>query len=167
MECKVTDIAGITMALGNSTVSAISGQGTHTFTSVVKDYLINGKAGTTTVQTTANFPTLDDVTGVAMVGLALKNTGTVVVLGVQLGAAVMVAAQGSVETIDAAGNFLASSPPKFPALKDNFCPLAYIIIKADSTLAAPFVVGTSLWTQTGVTEVIVNIGALPDRPQVA
>ena len=164
MESKVQDVAGITMALGNITLSGITG-GAKTFTTAVTPYCINGKAYFTTIQTGANFPALDINTGVAPVGLVAANTGTVVVLGNQAGAVVHVAAQGSVEALDAGGNFLI--PPKFPSLPDNFCPLAYIILKAGATLAAPFIQGTGNWNQTGITAAVQNIAALPDHPQVA
>jgi len=166
MESKLQDVAGITMGLGNTLLSAISGAATTTFTAAAVPYAINGKAGTTTVQTTAAFPATDIQTGVAYAGLQKANTGTVVLVGVQLGATVYVAAQGSVESLDAGGNFI--NVPKFPSVPDNFCPLGYLVIKAGATfVAATFVPGTTNWNTTGITIAVQNIVALPDRPQVA
>jgi len=162
---KANDCAGITVALGNIGLTAISGQATHTYSASATPFAINGKAYTFASKTTQNFPTLDATTGLPFVGLLAANTGTVVVVGSNAALAVQ-ASQGSVEKLDAElGTF--RIPPSFPALPEDFCPMAYIVIKAGSTLAAPFVIGTGLWNQTGVTEAIQNIGALPDKPQVA
>lgn len=165
MEAKVQDIAGITLALGNTALTGLSGAAT-TFSASVVPYAINGKAYTTTIQTTAAFPTADIATGATLLGLQKANTGTVLVVGVQAGAAVYVVAQGSVEGLDVGGNFIA--PPKFPALPDNFCPLAYVIVKAGATfVAATFLPGTTVWNTTGITIAVQNVAALPDRSQVA
>lgn len=165
MEAKLQDIAGITLALGNTALTGISGAAT-TFSASVIAYALNGKAYTTTIQTTAAFPTVDIQTGVAWAGLQKANTGTVLLVGVQAGATVYVAAQGSVESLDAAGNFL--NAPKFPSVPDNFCPVAYIIVKAGATfVAATFLPGTTVWNTTGMTYAVQNVAALPDRPQVA
>ena len=165
MESKVQDVAGITLALGNATITGISGAAT-TFSAAVTPYAINGKAYTSTVQTTAAFPTADISTGLTLAGLQKANTGTVLLVGVQAGAAVCVVAQGSIEALDAGGNFII--PPKFPSVPDNFCPLGYIVVKAGATfVAATFLPGTTVWNTTGITVAVQNIAALPDNPQVA
>ena len=164
-ENKVQDVAGITVGLGNTALTGLAGAAT-TFSGSVVPYAIDGKAYTSTIQTGAAFPTTDIATGVTLAGLQKANTGTVLVLGNQAGAAVNVVAQGSVEALDVGGNFVA--PPKFPSLPDNFCPLAYAIVKAGATfVAATFLPGTTVWNTTGITIAVQNVVALPDRPAVA
>jgi len=165
MESKAQDIAGLTVGLSKLGLSGITGGAiTYAFTAV-RPYVINGKVYSITGGTT--FPVVDANTGVNFVGLTKANTGTVFVLGGSSATTTdVVAVQGSVETLDAHGNFYFA--PKFPQLPSDFCPLAYIIAKAGSTfVAASFQPGTDNWNTTGMTYATQDIVALPDRAQVA
>lgn len=169
-------VSGATLGLGPLTVSGLTG-GVTTYTSVATAYAINGRSTTFATQTGVAFPITDLNTGAQFAGLVAANTGTVFVLGVQFGVTTLKALQGSVESLDAAGNFL--NIPKFPSIPDNFCPLAYFIAKAGSTfVAAAWYPGTTNWNTTGMTyvadvagvatagSIATSIIALPDRPTV-
>ena len=165
---RAGSLCGLTACIGNATFSAISGAATTTYTSAAIVAAINGKATTFAAQTTQAFPTTDLNTGVQFVGLTAANKGTVFVLGIQNGGTTLKAVQGTVESLDAAGNFIGAGIPKFPALPDDFCPMGYIIAKAGATfVAAAWYPGTTNWNTTGMTYSIQNVVALPDRPQVA
>lgn len=169
-------VSGATLGLGPLTVSGLTG-GATTYTSVATAYAINGRSTTFATQTGVAFPTTDLNTGAQFAGLVAANTGTVFVLGVQFGVTTLKALQGSVESLDAAGNFL--NIPKWPSIPDNFCPLAYFIAKAGSTfVAAAWYPGTTNWNTTGMTyvadvagvatagSIATSIVSLPDRPSV-
>lgn len=164
MQAKQVDIAGITIGLGNLTLTGISGAAT-TYSSSALPFCVNGKATTYSAQSGVAFPTTDLNTGAQFVGLVAASTGTVYVVGVQSGGTTLKCIQGSVELLDAAGNFI--NVPKFGPCPDNFCPLAYIVAKAGSTLAAPHYPGTTNWNATGMSYAVVNVAALSDRPQVS
>jgi hypothetical protein len=51
-------------------------------------------------------------------------------------------------------------------LPDDFCPLAYVLVRAAPS-ASSWTFGSSSWTATGITTAFVNINTLPDRPQIA
>jgi hypothetical protein len=176
MESKVQDIAGITIGLGPLTLSGLTA-GATTYTSVATAYAINGRTTTFATQSGVAFPTTDLNTSAQFVGLTLANTGTVFVVGCQFGVTTLKCVQGSVEALDAGGNFL--NVPKFPSMPDNFCPLAYFIAKAGATfVAAAWYPGTTNWNTTGMTyvanvagvatagSIATSIVALPDRPTV-
>jgi hypothetical protein len=161
-------LSGITACFGNATFSAISGAATTTYTSAAVPFTINGKYTTFAAQTTVAFPTTDTNTAAQFTGLVKASTGTVFVLGVNYGGTTLRALQGSVENLDAAGNFIGANVPKFPSMPDDFCPLGYIVAKAGSTfVATAWYPGTTNWNTTGMTYSIVNVASLPDRPQVA
>ncbi len=169
-------VSGATLGLGPLTVSGLTGAAT-SYSSVSTNYAINGRCANFGAQTTVAFPTTDLNTGKQFVGLNAASTGTVFVLGVQFGATTLSALQGSVETLDAAGNF--TKVPSFPSIPDNFVPLAYFIAKAGSTfVAAAWYPGTTNWNTTGMTyvadvagvatagSIATSIISLPDRPSV-
>lgn len=158
---QAIDFANATMALGNLTLTGISGAAT-TFSSSALPYAIRGKAYTLGAQSGATTPTTDTGTGVAIPSLA-KNYGTSFVWGVNASGTVQVI-QGSVNALDVGGLFIL--PPTFPALPDNFCPLAYTIHKNGSTGSA-WTFGTSNWNATGMTNTVVNLATMPDHPQVS
>lgn len=170
-------VAGMTLGLGPLTLSGLTGAAT-SYSSVATNYAINGRCSTFAAQTTVAFPTTDLNTGVQFAGLVAANTGTVFVVGVKFGATVLSALQGSVEALDAAGNFT-TRIPTFPSIPDNFVPLAYFVAKAGSTfVAAAWYPGTTNWNTTGMTyvadvagvatagSIATSIIALPDRPTV-
>lgn len=159
-------MAGLTAALGNLTLTGISGAAT-TYSSSALPVAVDGKVTTFAAQSGVAFPTTDLNTGLQFVGLVAANTGTVFVVGIQNGGTLLKCIQGTVAALDAAGNFSAT-PPAFPALPDNFVPLAYIVAKAGSTfVAAAWYPGTTNWNTTGMSYSVQNIASLPSRPQVS
>ena len=70
---------------------------------------------------------------------------------------------GAIEALDATGGeFIVA--PDFATIPDTMCPFAYIIIQNGSTGAA-WTFGTTTFAATGITDVFVDIGLMPDRPQ--
>lgn len=167
---------GLTAALGVFALSGLTA-GATTYSSAATAYSINGRAVSFGAQNGVAFPTTDLNTGVQYAGLVAANTGTVFVVGCQLGVTTMKCVQGSVEALDASGNFI--NVPKFPSLPDNFCPTAYFIAKAGATfVATAWYPGTTNWNTTGMTYVSdvagvatagsigTSVSTLPDRPSV-
>jgi len=128
--------------------------------------VINGKFVTgLTAQTNAALPTTDVNTSAAFLGL-LRSQGTVLVWG-QNAAGTTQIAQGTIEDLDTAGNFI--NAPQFPSIPDTMMPFSYQVLKAGVTASATvkLVPGVDAWAATGYTNAIVPIATLPVRPQVA
>lgn len=167
-------IHGLTMNMvsANFTLPSTSTYSTTVTTTVV----INGKFGTTLgAQTAQASPTTDAATGLAFPSLPAGSTdtsngrATVVVAGVNAAGAIKYCQGSIVKTAlgvtTTAGAFLYA--PQFPALPDDFAPIAYFLVR-NAPSAAAFTTGTSSWTATGITtSTPVNISVLPDRPQTA
>jgi len=60
------------------------------------------------------------------------------------------------------GDFI--SAPQFPPIPDDFCPIAYTIVRTSPSVPT-FTVGTSSWANNSTT--FRNVCTLPARPQVA
>lgn len=143
-------------ALAAGTTTTISNTG-----AVV--YAINGKAYSVAAMTNAATPTTDGNTGVAFVGVP-ANYGSIFVHGYNAAGTLMVL-QGSVEPLDAGGNFI--NAPKMPPIPADFCPFAYLVIKAGST-ASTWTYGTSNQSgATGVTYTRQDVCTLPSRLQIS
>ena len=137
-------------------------------TTVTSECVIDGVFGTTLgAQTNTASPTTDAATGAAFVPLT-DNQATVLVWGITLGGAIALC-QGSIEATQVgvtttAGAFLKA--PQFPNLPDDFCPIAYNLVRTAPS-ASDFTPGTSSWTATGITcSVAKNISVLPARPRI-
>jgi len=138
-------------------------------TTVATSAQIGGKFATSLgVQTNTASPTTDARTGVAFLPLSVNKT-CALVWGVNAAGAIQLC-QGpilptEVGVTTTAGAFL--NAPPFPSLPDNFCPIAYGLVRTAPSASA-FTPGTSSWTATGITaSVHQNVGQLPDRPQIA
>lgn len=155
-------LIGANFCTTNSLLTATGAETVHD-TTVLLNYCINGKAytksGTNADQAT---PTTDAVTGKAFPSLT-ANHGSVMVWCYNASGNVR-CVMGSIEDLDSSGNFQVA--PQFPQIPDDLCPFAYQILKAGST-AGTITFGTSNWNATGFTNTIVNILALPARPQVS
>lgn len=130
-------------------------------TTVTICFSVEGKALTKTAVTDGATPTTDAVTGAAFPTFG-PSQGTVVVWALSAGGTVN-CAQGTIETWDGT-NF--ANPPQLPNIPDTLTPFAYQILKASSTASA-IRFGTSNWNAAGFTNAIVNVFALPRRPQVS
>jgi hypothetical protein len=149
-------ITGVT-AVGATTYTA-----TPVGTAAAISYAIGGKTYTKATISGGATPTTDINTAAAFLPLA-ANQGCVVVLGLNA-AGTVVAAQGSIEALDAAGGFVTA--PQFPPLPENFCPFAYIVCKNGATGSA-WTFSSSNWSATGMTATPVPICMLPARPQIS
>jgi len=130
---------------------------------------INGKFATTlAAQTNTASPTADATTGAAFNALSPNKTcalvwGTNLAGVIKLAQGPIIATQIGVTTT--VGDFI--SAPRFPALPDDFVPMAYALVRTAPSAAA-FTPGTSSWTASGVTvSTFRNISVLPDRPQTS
>jgi hypothetical protein len=133
-------------------------------TTVTASGVIDGEFVTgLTAQTNAALPTTDVNTAAAFPGL-LRSQGTVLVWG-QNAAGTTQIAQGTIEKLDTAGNFV--NNPQFPPIPDTMMPFAYQVIKAGLTASATvkLVPGVDNWNSTGYTNSITPIAILPARPQ--
>lgn len=137
-------------------------------TTVTTECVIDGVFATTLgAQSNVASPTTDAATGAAFVALG-DNQATVLVWGITLAGAIALC-QGSIESTEVgvtttAGAFL--NAPQFPKLPDDFCPIAYNLVRTAPSASA-FTPGTSSWTATGITcSVAKNISTLPARPRI-
>lgn len=154
----------LTICLQKSTVAAGT---TSTLSSTgTINFAIRGKAYSHAALSNTATPTTDINTGNTFVPIP-ANFGAAILIGFNA-AGTLLAAQGALQGLDTAGNFIIS--PQFPAMPDNFCPIAYEIIKAGSTASSSpgWVFGSSNQASvTGITYAIDDLITLPDRPQVA
>lgn len=156
---------GITMNLVSAAMVAGT---TSTYTTTVTTAgCINGKFMTTlAAQTNTATPTTDANTGVAFNALQPNQT-CALVLGQNLAGTIKMAqgpiiacAIGVTTTVGALIN-----DPQFPDLPNDFCPLAYCIVRTAPSAAA-WIPGTGSWTASGVsTSTFQNVTQIPNRPQ--
>ena len=131
--------------------------------------IINGKFVTSIgVDTTQATPTTDAATGAAFVAVA-PNKATVLVFGQNKAGAIKMAQGSIVDTYPGVTTTVGAfkDVPNFPSLPKDFMCLAYVLVRTAPS-AASWVPGTGEWAASGVTTgTVVDIGALPDFPQVA
>ncbi len=145
---------------------------TNTFTTTVASQcVIGGKFATqlAVLTNSATTPTTDANTGAAFPAI-LPNTAAAVVFGVNA-AGTLVAVQGpAVDTetgvTTTVGAFKLA--PQFPLLPDNFCPIAYTIVRVAPSGGTGFVLGTTSWAASSMScTTFKRISTLPARPQIA
>ena len=164
------DILNLRALTFNPTSAAIAlGTTTTTNVAAASKHIIQGKFGTPVASSaTTATPTTDAVTGLGFVPLA-ANQATVLVWGANAAGALKLA-QGTIENTQVgvtttAGAFI--NAPQFPSLPDDFCPLAYTLVRTSPTGSA-FTAGTTAWAASGITTMVpVNVAVLPDRPQLS
>lgn len=152
-----------------ASAAAVAGTTSTYTTTVTTNCVINGKFATTIgAQTNTATPTTDATTGAAFVALA-PNQCCALVLGQNLAGTIKLAqgpiiatAIGVTTTVGALIN-----EPQFPALPNDFCPLAYTIVRTAPSAAA-WTPGSSNWTASGVSaSTFQNVSQLPNRPQAS
>lgn len=174
-----TDLAGITLALGKAGIGA--GSTTTLSAATVISYAINGKAYTISAISAVQPASTDANTGVALKAIP-AGFGAVVLIGYTAAAGTVMAMVQS-ELTPLGPNGAAFTPgafidaPEFPSIPDNFCPVAYAIVKVgtDYTPGASFTFASSGTTATGAQSAAATafaitytaIIALPNRPQSA
>lgn len=154
----------------NHTNAGLSLGTTSTYTTAAATVCsIRGKFATAlSAQTNTASPTTDARTGVTFPSLAI-NKATVLVWGINAAGAIRLC-QGSIEDTEAGSGATAGAfrnTPQFPALPDDFCPIAYNLVRTAPN-ASTWTAGSSSWTATAVTaSTPANIAVMPDRPQTA
>lgn len=138
-------------------------------------FMIKGKAYSKAALSSTATPTTDWSTGNAFLPV-IASTGSVFAVGLDSGGTVRVI-QGTVVPTDGVASstkFLPNAPqfggtgPAGSGSTDNdFCPIAYILVKGDTTVSGNWVFGTGNWNATGITLTIVDCCMLPDRPQAS
>jgi hypothetical protein len=153
---------GITAAFSSGELTATGAEALYD-TTVTIQYAINGKIDALAAITDGTAITVD-ANGDAFTALAASQ-GCTFVWGVELGGTVLVVMQSEVRDLDAdTDDFKSGDLPQFPVIPDTMCPIAYQVVKNGSTGSA-WTFGTSNWNATGITDLIVNVSTLPDRPQ--
>lgn len=143
------------LAAGTTTTSTIGNQ---------VDFCIDGKAYRKAAASNAATPTTDVVDGAAFSSISANN-GTVIVYGLDSSGAIK-CAQGSIEALDASGNFIRS--PQYPQLPGNVCPIGYLVAKGGATLSNTWTFGTNnLSGVSGMSYAFQDVMVMPSRPQVA
>lgn len=154
-----------------STVNAafVAGSTSTYTTTVTTAGVINGKWITVlTAQTATATPTTDATTGAAFNALA-PNQCCALVFGTNAAGTIKMA-QGpiiatAIGVTTTVGAFL--NAPQFPTLPDDFCPMAYTLVRTAPSAAA-WTPGTGSWTASGVSATTFqNVSTLPARPQIA
>lgn len=138
-------------------------------TTVTTNCVINGKFATTLgAQTNTASPTTDATTGVAFVALQPNQTCCLVFGQNAAGAIklcqgpIIACAVGVTTTVGAL-----IVDPQFPALPNDFCPLAYTVVRTAPSASA-WTPGTGSWTASGVSaSTFQNVSQLPNRPQAS
>lgn len=158
------------LTINQISAALIKGTNKSYTTTVTTQCVINGKFATAlTAQTNQAVPTTDHATGAAFVAQT-DDTACCYVMGINA-AGTIKACQGPIVPTEVgvtttAGAFR-DAPPFPTVLPDDFCPLAYTIVRTAPS-ASSWTFGTDNWAATGVTTMeFVNIATLPDRPQTA
>lgn len=159
----------VTMNFTNT--GAVAGT-TNSFTTTVASVAaIKGKFTTAlgVLTNSATTPTTDANTGVTFATIPI-NSCAAVVFGINA-AGTLVAAQGptaptEVGVTTTVGAFI--NAPQFPAIPDNFVPIAYTIVRVAPSGTSGFILGSTQWAASSIScTTFKNICSLPDRPQIA
>lgn len=158
---------GVTQSFANT--GMIAGTTSTYTTTAASNACIQGKFATVlTAQSNQATPTTDTVTGLPFNPVP-PNSTCAIVLGINAAGQIQMAQGPTLPTnagiTTTVGAFLRT--PQFPPLADNFCALAYTVVRTAPN-AAPWTPGTSSWTASGVSaSTFANVSQLPSRPQVS
>lgn len=156
-------LRGLTAAFTSGLLTATGAETVHD-TTVAISYAIKGAMYSKAAVTDGTTPTTDVNTGVAFLALAADEACTFVWM---LNAAGTIAvAQGPIVDVDGDTDLIKGDLPLFPPIPAGYCPFAYQKVQTAGTSSA-WTFGASNWNATGVTDVIVNVATLPDRPTTA
>ena len=152
------------LTLSTSKAGLSAGTTSTLSTANTAQYMIRGKAYTKAAVTNAATPVVDATTGLAFPAVPV-NAGCAILIGLDAAGAFKVS-QGPAQALDNAGNFVLA--PQFPITPDSVCPVSYLVVKVGATGAA-WTFGTSnlAGPPTGTSLSFVDLGTLPDRPQIA
>jgi hypothetical protein len=158
-----TKKAGLTNGTGTS----------FSFTANPLEYLIKGKFYSKVAQTNTGTPATDGNTGAAFTaipaGTSTAAYGSVYVWAYDAAGNVKLY-QGTIAATDLAADganarFIAA--PAFPSIPDNVSVFGYTVVKVGTSGAAFTPGSNSLASGSNISVTHVDVGALPDRPQVA
>ncbi len=158
---------GLTLSM-TPILGAVAGTTSTFTTTVTSNCVINGKPTVAlTAQTNAASPTTDWATGAAFNALA-PNKCCSLVWGVNAAGAFKLCQGPIIDTLvgvtTTVGGFIKA--PQWPGMPDDFCPIAYTIVRTAPS-AASWVPGTGSWTASGVSATTFqNVAQLPSRPQI-
>jgi len=143
---------------------------TSTYTTTVATAgVIDGKFVTSLgTQTNTASPTTDATTGAAFNALAPNKT-CALVFGQNAAGAIKLAQGPIIDTFPGVTTTVGAfkEAPQFPALPDDFMPLAYALVRTAPSASA-WTPGTSNWTASGVSvTTFKNVSTLPNRPQIS
>ncbi len=150
---------------------AVAGTTNSFTTTAASQCAIKGKFATALgiLTNSATTPTTDANTGAAFAPI-LPNTAAAIVFGVNL-AGTLVAVQGPAVATETGVTTTVGAfreAPQFPVLPDNFCPIAYTVVRVAPSGGAGFICGTTQWAASSMScSTFTNISTLPDRPQTA
>ncbi len=151
---------GITAAYDSGLLTAQGSEALYDTTAIVP-FTVNGvmtRLGTISGGTAIAV----DANGDAFTDLAASE-GCILVWGAVTAASVMVIIQSEIKKLDTdTDDWFSGGIPAFPVIPDTMCPMAYQVLKNVAGNSA-FVIGTTNWDQ--ITDEIVNVSQLPDRPQ--
>lgn len=160
-------LTGITLNLANA--GFVAGTTSTYTTTVTTAGLINGKWITTLgAQTNTASPTTDANTGLAFNALQ-PNQCCVLLWGTNAAGAIKLAQGPILGTLIGVTTTVGAllNDPQFPSMPDDFCPMAYTVVRTAPSAAA-WTPGTGTWTASGVSaSTFQNIGQLPNRPQAS
>ena len=160
------------MTVNQTNAGLIAGAAVNYTTTVSTVCVIRGKFATPlTPQTNAALPALDGNSGVAfqvLTNTAVNSQGSVFVYGTNQ-AGVIKVVQGSIVPTElgagaVSGNWL--NEPSWPATPDDFCPIAYQLVRTSPTQPT-FQMGVTSMAASGLTVLTVNVHTLPDRPLIS
>jgi len=159
------------LTINPRSTGAVAGT-TNTFTTTVaSECAIKGKFATALAVLTnsGTTPTTDANTSAAFATI-LPNKTAAIVFGVNA-AGTLVAAQGPI--IDTYAGVTTTvgafrDAPQFPPIPDDFCPIAYTIVRVAPSGTTGFILGTTSWAASSMScTTFKNVMVLPDRPQIA
>lgn len=157
MSLNLQQAIGGTFAGGCAALTGLTGAAT-TYSTSAFSPVIRGKSFAKAAVAGGATPTTDAVSGAAMTLVA--NQAAVFVWGVNAAGTVQVLKGATVSYTDTSAG---STEVKLPAIPDTFCPFAYVVIKAGSTVSGTWTFGSSNWNATGIViDAVVNLFSLPD-----
>jgi len=162
---QAKELIGATFNASKTGLTGLSGAAVTFSTGGTINYAIRGKAYSKAQVSGGSSPTADVATG-QPISLS-ANQGRAVVWLLDAAGNVRVQA-GPVVPLDANGNFLDGQPPQMPYVDlSTYCPIAYTLHKAGSTLSGTWTFGVNNWNTTGMTHIVQDVMQLPDRPQTS
>ena len=159
---RINQAVGLDMVFGVAGLTA-AGADTNYDTANAFAYSINGKIYSKSSVSSGTTPTTD-YNGDSYTALAADQAACF--LWMVNASGTVGIAQGPVVDIDGTTDDFKDDGgrPEFPPVPDGWVPFAYQLVQTAGTSSA-WTFGTSNWNATGVTDAIVDISVLPDRPQ--